>query len=265
MRPRHEIDAWGTTTTSSGVGATTTARATSSLSEGENWIVVPPPSRGTGRSDDDDDPSLSGPRAFVSRDRCGGDDDYGVVFVLCVDVDDVGRVATVKDVRRSNSSSSCCRDVGVVDNDDDEEGADGSEFFLARRRRRRLRGPPRVPIPGDATPVAVASGLYDGFVTGDLDADDDESGFDDDEDVDGKMERRNDAADRRPPPPREDDVDDDGEFLYCRPEPLPRRQMRALRDGGERVRTRWRVVGGSSLPTKTTLWGGFFCIYYDKN
>ena len=101
MRPRHEIDAWGTTTTSSGVGATTTARATSSLSEGENWIVVPPPSRGTGRSDDDD-PSLSGPRAFVSRDRCGGDDDYGVVFVLCVDVDDVGRVATVKDVRRSN-------------------------------------------------------------------------------------------------------------------------------------------------------------------
>ena len=115
---------------------TTTTCMTSSLSEGENWIIVPPPSRGMGRSDDDNnDPLLSGPHAFVSCDRRGGDN--GIVF-LCVDVDDVRRVATVKDIRYSTSSSSCYSDDGVA-NDDDIKVAKGSEFFLARRRSCRSR------------------------------------------------------------------------------------------------------------------------------
>jgi hypothetical protein len=42
-----------------------------------------------------------------------------------------------------------------------------------------------------------------------------------------------------------------------------------LKEGGDGVdggcrrgpETQWRVVGGSSLPTNTTRWGGIVCIY----
>ena len=67
---------------------------TSSLSEGENWIALLPPPE----YDDDDDYGERRPpglRVFASRDD-DDDDDGAASAVLCIDVDDVGRVATAK-------------------------------------------------------------------------------------------------------------------------------------------------------------------------
>ena len=80
--------------------------------------------------------------------------------------------------------------------------------------------------------MPATSGLYEENATGDLDADDADSNFNNNNDVDNKIEQWNEiSAERRPPPPKEDDVDDNGEFLYCPPELLSQRQMHVLRDG----------------------------------
>jgi hypothetical protein len=117
-------------------------------------------------------------------------------------VDDVGGVATAKDARPPRP-----RGATVVD---------GCEFFLARRRRA-----------GDGT---------GGVDRGDGDDRGGSDDADDDRVAGGKADgREEDGADLRrfPPPP--------GNIppYYDRPEPLPRRQMRALRDG-DRILVRYR-------------------------
>ena len=219
-RPRHEIAAWLTTTTTSTTPSamTTSSIATSSLSEGENWIaLLPPPDYDDGGDGSERPPPVL--RVFASRD-----DDGAASAVLCIDVDDVGRVATAKDARpprpppSSSSSPSTHSRRGWDDSDhpprDDGDAAivDGCDLFLARRRRRRRAG----------------------GGTGGVRGDDDRGGSDD---ADyrvacGKTDGREDGADRhRPPPPGNPPCD--------RPEPLPRRQMRALRDG-DRILVRCR-------------------------
>jgi len=59
----------------------------------------------------------------------------------------------------------------------------------------------------------------------------------------------------RPPPPREKDVDHEGHLLYYGPEPLPRRQLRVLREGDRILMRYWPLSCSDQCGWKESLHG----------
>eukprot|EP01082_Thalassiosira_pseudonana_P003977 g2967.t1 g2967 contig12:1169612-1173956(+) len=193
-----------------------------------------------------------------------------VMAVLCIDVDNEGRCVTVKDCRMGDGSNNET-DVDKLEfflvrrrprKDDKKVRADSK--VAPKNDRPKEEAPLKGNGPVDpADDVTIEENSDDELLSSSSEdvrgensgycSDDEKDGDDDMEELNdrtevsccddpnikkggakgegGKDQPRKAAVQTHPPPVREADVDCDGCALYHRPKPLPRRQMRALRDG----------------------------------
>jgi len=265
----HQLAWWVASETTTEVGPDGEHTNSTSLSEGENWLVCssittkpthPPFSvcivnnnlhkfsgATTGhpfpldealhirnpKLADDAEESLAGDENRMSNRE-------GIVL-LCIDVDDKGKYVAVKDVRLDPAvqHKSAPKNKDMMMGDDIAQAADNIEFFHARRKK--YDAPPGETKAKKSNDKIVENGdngngdknnFSSGESTSGYGTDDEEDGTDEVDELKEHNEVRfYDSLGGLPPPSRESDQDDKGRALYHHPELLPRRQLRVFQNG----------------------------------
>lgn len=275
------------------VGCDERVTSTTSLSEGENWLVCSSSTSGASMDSlnvgivsgcdlhqysgattwqpfpfdealninnsilaHDAEESLAGDENNRTSSNCVG------VVLLCIDVDTKGKgFVAVKDIRPAKQTlqrdkSTQKKDVmidGIV------QTADHIEFFLARRKVNK-----EVPDEKKAkkTNEAIAGEVGNGKSLDEhkiLSSGESTSGYgtDDEEDGNDEVEELNGRNELRlcdlSSPPKETDRDDEGHAIYHHPQLLPNRQLRVLQNG-DRILLRYiSETNGSSDSDRVSI------------
>lgn len=181
---------------------------------------------------DDAEESLAGDE--IGTSNCEG------IALLCIDVDDKGKYVAVKDVRLDTTvqHKAASKNKHMTMGDDIAQTAANIEFFHARRKK--YSAPPVEKKAKNSNDVIVHNcdngngdkSFSSGESTSGYGTDDEEDGIDEVDELNEHNEVRfYDSLGRVPPPLRESDQDDKGRALYHHPELLPRRQLRVFQQG----------------------------------
>lgn len=190
---------------------------TTTLKEGENLVIFD--YVGEPKISIVHDPIHSNvDRGAVSKEKIesDGNPEHNICLnqaVLCIDVDNTTKFAAVKDNRGASNSDSA--DETML------------RFYMVRRKRRR-ETKSDIKADGKVSPKEGAASESDEMSSSGYSTDDEK---DDAEDAREEMTHTKSNGVQTEPLPEEPDVDPRGNPLYERPELLPLRQLRVLRDG----------------------------------